>query len=119
MPCTSVSYEEMAEAGLTDDEIELLKKEVELARAVAQAEAFRDGLSQKQQQRNIEQAETDARAVAHDRFHAKLRDMSDQIAAMALWQKAHPGQHYDPTNERVAVTATTMLNQHRASESAS
>lgn len=119
MPCTSVSYEAMAEAGLTDDEIELLKKEVELARAVAQAEAYRDGLSQKQQQRNMDSAEADVRAVAHDRFHAKLREMSDQIAAMALWQNAHPGQYYDPTNERVAITATTMLNTHRASESAS
>ena len=90
MPCDMRSYEKMAEDGWTDDEIELLKKEIELARRIAERQASQRGKTLAQQQNDMKVAEKQARVVAHDRHHRKEKAQSDELlGAIALLRPAH------------------------------
>lgn len=85
MPCNMESYEAMAAEGWTDDEIELLKKEIELARRIAEREAkMNRRTTLAQQTAYMDQAEFNARVVGHDRHHRKQaaedKEFMDSIA---------------------------------------
>jgi hypothetical protein len=86
MTCTTESYVEMAKKGWSEDEIKLLKMEVQLARQKAKAESFSRGDTKYAQDQNMKKAETKAKKIAHDRFHAKLGSMHHEIKSLA---KAH------------------------------
>lgn len=79
MPCTSRSYEAMAEAGWPQEDIDLLKKEIEVARQQAKRDAALAGTTATQQRRLMDIAEQRARAEAHDRWHRKLADFFDSL----------------------------------------
>jgi len=79
MTCTDESYEAMAEQGQSQEDINLLRLQVELARAEAKAEAYEGGFTLDQQQRAMDRAERQVRKEAHDRWHRKLEDAMREI----------------------------------------
>lgn len=70
---------ELAEAGWSQDEIELLEKEVELAKQKAKAASYASGDTLIQQEKRVRAAEKAAQKKAHDEFHAKLDAMMKEI----------------------------------------
>ncbi len=87
MVCATENYVEMAEQGWSPDEIELLKKEVTLARETAKVESYNRGDTLDQQEKRMKSAEKQARQVAHDRMHAKLGSMMHEISSLAVAHK--------------------------------
>lgn len=71
--------EKLAEQGWDQDDIDLLEKEIELARRKAEKEAYGRGDSYAKQQAAMDDAEQKARKVAHDRMHARLEAAMDEI----------------------------------------
>lgn len=79
MSCTFTTYEEMAEAGFTEDDIQELKADIALARARANLDAAEIGLTRVEQRLLEDRAEKHAREDAHDRFHRKLADFMESL----------------------------------------
>lgn len=86
-----VLKEKLAEQGWNEDEIDLLEKEIELARQKAKAESYKNGETLSQQERRMRIAEQEARKIAHDRMHAKLDDMMQDIKALGDAKKIPHG----------------------------
>ena len=95
MACDMESYEELAEAGWNQDEIDQLAAEVRLARARANVTAADLGLTRTQQQELERRAELDARQVAHDRMHRKLAALLDAMNGGAAKKLHHAHVHPD------------------------
>ena len=103
----------MAKAGWSETELDLLRKEIELAKAEAQTDSFRSGDTLSDQKRKVAAAEKRAREVAHDRFHAKIAAMTSEINRMAAWKKAHPDGIYDPdAREESEKVVASMPGRH-------
>lgn len=83
MPCDMERFEALAEQGWTDDEVQQLRKEVELARAEANQMGYQVGATRSTQRQMEDIAEQRARKVAHDRFHAKLEAAMEEIRGLA------------------------------------
>lgn len=86
----------LAEQGWSDEEIELLEKEIELARQKAKAQSYRDGETLAAQEVRMRDAEMEARKFAHERMHAeldaimeKLRQMGDAKALPTKAEREH------------------------------
>lgn len=82
MSCENMRREELAESGWTEDEITTMEREVELARAKANAEVVRNGGTKSQSERAMEIAGANAKRKAHGEFHARLDRMMDDILAL-------------------------------------
>ena len=92
MPCDLSTQEEMTAAGMLDEEIKLLEKEIKAARLTAE----RTGITEKKPMIQIiadmEKAELNAREIAHDRFHNRMANEAktffDQLKLSLHMQKA-------------------------------
>lgn len=94
--------EAIAREGWSPEEIKLMEQEIELARRKAEAQAFSEGRTLREQQDAMDRAVKDKVKELHDREHAKLADISKQVKDMAEFRKKHPGHHYSP--DKVKVT---------------
>lgn len=103
MPCDMRRVEELAEQGWNPQEIEQLRKEVELARAEANTEAYEMGLTLTQQREMEARAERKARKIAHDRFHAKLERAMEEIRNLGDAKVAVHANHADAHKEVSAL----------------
>lgn len=73
MPCNMrVKPAELAKEGWSEDQINLLEKEIELARQRAKKVAYDKGYTLETQKEMMEKAEQQARKTAHERMHALL-----------------------------------------------
>jgi len=66
------SEEEMTAAGMLEEEIRLLEREIAVARAKAEQVGFNTGQPMIEVLEAMEKAELDAREIAHDRFHNRM-----------------------------------------------
>jgi hypothetical protein len=87
MPCNMMFRrellpEKLAEQGWDNDEIQLLEMEIELAIQKAKKASFERGDTLAQQKAAMYEADKAARKVAHERMHAKLDTMMDDIRSM-------------------------------------
>lgn len=70
--------------GMTDDEVELLEQEVNLARAKAMRKAEAAGKGPSSVEMAGHKAALEAKKVAHDRFHLRqIAEQRDRLAAAA------------------------------------
>lgn len=92
MTCYNMKIEEMAEAGISEEEIRALESEVRLARERAKIEAYQLGMTKDQQTKMMLGAERETRKRIHDEWHAKLDSMMDEIRQLAGAAKKLP-QH--------------------------
>lgn len=76
-----ITKEEMAEKGISHEEIELLELEIKLAREKAKIDAYDAGMTKAEQEQLMDLAELDARRIAHDRHHRKMADEERQFFA--------------------------------------
>lgn len=81
MPCDMerITKPALAKQGWSDAEIELLEKEIELAKQKAKADSFAKKETLIDQKRAMVEAEQRARKIAHDRFHAKEQEFWEQL----------------------------------------
>lgn len=81
MPCEGESIEEMAAMGMTEQEIELLQLEIELARDKVIKLAYQAGMNPYQQKSVEDMVTKREREVAHDRFHRRQEAENRQFFA--------------------------------------
>jgi hypothetical protein len=74
--------EKLAEQGWNDQEIKQLEMELELAIQKAKKESYDNGETLARQKDRMKKAEKQARKIAHDRMHAKLEKMMEDIAEL-------------------------------------
>lgn len=80
MTCTySAADEDLAEAGLSDEEIRDLRQSIDVARQTAKADGYAIGLMGEQQRALQDRAESRAREDAHDRHHRMLEDFLNSL----------------------------------------
>lgn len=102
----------MAEAGWTDEEIQNLENEVELARRKAEATSYGQGDTRAEQNRKVAQAQKDALREIHDREHRKQVDAVKEIEEMAVFRKANPRTHYSGAAKALTKEVLAGIDYH-------